>query len=794
IGTEFGDIFDLSFNDPNDYIEVQAGQGDDQYTLAGDAFFSLRLNEGVVNFDPAPQGTRVVLDSTAGDPSEANDPTVVGFISNDGFGNQDKIFGRAPDEVVLTNNNDTVLGGIGNERFQGRDGADSLMGGDGDDSLEGGSGNDTLNPGQGIDFQDINTGTGNDRVILSDVTQGTAHLYYGDLEKGISVDFDLSGSDGTVEKGDDVGGGNFDLGVDTVVGVSTPVLNSDLAIIGTEYDDTFDLDFSNEDARWNIRSGQGNDKFILSAGTVGYLELGRDIRFENLATEAIDIDLTLGTGQIVNDGFGFTDTIEGGGEFDFGLSELGDSFVGDDSGTRVQAEGGDDTLTGGDGDDTLIGGGGDDEIHLNGGIDYQRVEPGAGSDLIDFSGSGLDGAEFVEIEYAFSDVKRIAFSMSSISSATIINYDEFDQVIGTDTIQALDDPVSFSNFGIVATDGDDTFDLDFGAQSGEINIRAGTGNDLYDISGNGDLRIRLDRDNIFDNKAFETARVDMTKQTDQIEDDGFGGTDTIVNATNGRIVIVLTDFDGGNGAGDWALGSAARERFDGLDNDDTLSGGAGDDTLRGGDGDDSLLGGTGFDYFEAGQGNDFVDGGDDTPDDFDFISYYWDLVNALDDDPQFQGTGIVVTVDPGPNDYLVTEDGFGTQDTLIEIEGIEATNFDDNVTSGGDGLFVRLNEGADTFNGGGTEDFVAYNRSEARGAPVGNGANLDFVTDVFIDNWGDQDSLSGIEGVWGSDNADTIRGDEIGRRYVGNDGDDSITGGTAAEEIEGGDGNDTLLG
>ncbi|HEX2232021.1 MAG TPA: DUF4394 domain-containing protein [Thermoleophilaceae bacterium] len=71
-----------------------------------------------------------------------------------------------------TNGVDTLVGGAGGDRLNGRGGADSLVGGLGDDCLFGGSGNDHLSGGAGADR--LRGGTGNDVVSAGDGNDSAA--------------------------------------------------------------------------------------------------------------------------------------------------------------------------------------------------------------------------------------------------------------------------------------------------------------------------------------------------------------------------------------------------------------------------------------------------------------------------------------------------------------------------------------------------------------------------------------------------------------------------------------------
>ena len=154
-------------------------------------------------------------------------------------------------------------------------------------------------------------------------------------------------------------------------------------------------------------------------------------------------------------------------------------------------------------------------------------------------------------------------------------------------------------------------------------------------------------------------------------DDG-GQTETIQSALlplNWNIEIIGTEFD---------------DTLVGADSDDILSGLAGDDIILAGAGNDDLRGGDGADIFLPGAGNDTVSGDDD----FDSVSY--DYVPGIT-----PFTGIVLDLAAG----FASNDGFGTIDTLLGIEDVSGTRFDDNILGDDNlnGLFGG--DGDDTIDG-----------------------------------------------------------------------------------------------
>ena len=245
--------------------------------------------------------------------------------------------------------------------------------------------------------------------------------------------------------------------------------------------------------------------------------------------------------------------------------------------------------------------------------------------------------------------------------------------------------------------------------------------------------------------------------------------------------------------------------------DDSINGLAGNDVIFGYSGDDTLLGGAGNDTLIGGLGADVLNGGADE-----------DTVDYSDD-----SAGVTVNL---ASSNLNSGEAAG--DTLISIENIVATNFDDvlvgdagvNMLTGLDGddsltgnagddiLIGGL--GSDVLNGGAGSDFVIYNGtradfsitasdgvvtvSDTNANDVGGDEGTDTLTNIeflqFTDGDFALDSITG-EAVASSLNGDAgdnvIAGFDGNDTLIGNAGDDILIGGLGADVLDGGDGNDT---
>jgi Ca2+-binding RTX toxin-like protein len=177
------------------------------------------------------------------------------------------------------------------------------------------------------------------------------------------------------------------------------------------------------------------------------------------------------------------------------------------------------------------------------------------------------------------------------------------------------------------------------------------------------------------------------------------------------------------------VGTSGADILTATDAGQTLAGLASDDLLIGGAGADMLLGGTGSDILVGGAGADTLDGDDSLGvDTADYSSSPAFVIVNLSSTTQFSQP-------PG-----TATDGFGSTDTLIDIENV----------IGSDG-------GDDTL--------------------IGNGGSA--LAQNFLSGLGGNDLVIG----------------SIGRDILsGGEGDDELCGGLGDDELFGGDGSDTLIG
>ena len=225
-------------------------------------------------------------------------------------------------------------------------------------------------------------------------------------------------------------------------------------------------------------------------------------------------------------------------------------------------------------------------------------------------------------------------------------------------------------------------------------------------------------------------------------------------------------------------GDANRNVLVGNSGNDTLVGNAGNDDLIGGAGNDRLTGGIGLDYFRGDAGNDRFDGGEG----FDFN--WWAKSQDFDTvDYRFgPTTGVNVSLATGK-----ASDGQGGTDTLINIESVYGSAFNDTLRGGGGARFESFRGGAgnDTIIGAGTK----ATRAEYSDSTGG----------VTITLTGAADGRGSVKG--GSTGTDTLR---YVNQFIGSEHADTYDvsaytlsmrdGGNGFNIFRGGGGNDTIIG
>ncbi len=721
----------VEFAAPTASLLIAAASGNDTVTLtAVDSLFAAGLT---VTGDDGND----VIDASA----------LLSAVSLQGNLDNDTLIGGAGnDDLNGNSDDDSIVGGDGADSIQGGAGYDCLSGGDGNDTILGQGGSyDTITGGLGGDFLDGGAGTGDllreegnanltlTNVLLSGLESDTlANFEFANLSGGASAN--------TLNASAFTGGVTLSgaAGADTLIGSDTTrsVLNGgdgDDSLVGGAGNDILNGGAEND----TITGGLGDDSLNGGTGT------GDELR------EVSDADLTLTNVLLTGSG---TDTLAG---FEFANLSGGASanilnasaFMGD---VTLSGAAGADTLVGsatkrnvlngGDGNDSLVGGGSNDSI--NGGSENDTISGGLGDDSLD-GGTGND-----------DELREVGDASLTLSNAQLTG-------LGTDTFVGIE----FAN------------------------LTGGAGN------------------NTFNTSAF-TGAVTLS---------GAGGADTLIgSATNSNVL----NGDAGN---DTLTGGSFSDTLNGGDEADSLSGGAGDDCLSGGDGNDTVLGQDGLDAICGGLGNDSLNGGNGTGDELREVGdVNFTLTNALltglgsDTLAGFEFanltggvsgntisastfTGVVTLSGAGGADRLTASatkgsvlNGVDGNDTLIGGGGNDTISggLGDDSLNGGSGTSDQLREVGDAnltlsnilLTGLGTDTLASFESANLTGGAGGNILNASAFTGLAV-------TLSGGGG------ADTLIGSATKSNVLNGDaGNDTLTGGSLADTINGGDGTDSLIG
>lgn len=128
-------------------------------------------------------------------------------------------------------------------------------------------------------------------------------------------------------------------------------------------------------------------------------------------------------------------------------------------------------------------------------------------------------------------------------------------------------------------------------------------------------------------------------------------------------------------------------------------------------------------------------------------------------------------------------DGFGHVDTVIDIERVGGTIFNDVFVGSRAGNQFRGGEGRDSYDGGGEFDIVDLGRGW-RGDP--GGARIDLTRgsgQIIDDGFGNTETIRNIEGIFGTARGDSFRGNGADNYFEGREGADTMTGGGGADEF-----------
>ena len=675
------------------------------------------------------------------------------------------------------------------DTIDGQGGNDLIEDGAGDHILAGGAGTDTflfvgLVGGPGITvslaLQGAAQNTGNGMMTLSGFENlsgsGTADTLTGDGGDNI-----LAGEgNADVLSG---GAGNDQLYGDGYVNLDThgtllsgPItLFTDLGAVGG--DDLLEGGLGND----LLNGGAGTDTATyahasggvivnLNAGTSSGAD-GNDTlsSIENLTGSEFNDNLTGNSGANVIDGLGGNDTLQGHAGDDTIYGGDGNDTINGDLGELNTSVSGNDTIYGGNGNDTIRSGLGNDAMF--GGANNDLMRGGGGVDS--FDGGSDDGEGFNGIGDRISFFEQLATQGVVADLRTgIISNDGFGNAETMTGIESL---------------GGDTAYVDtFYGNDGRNYLSVSRGDSVYGFGDNDVLQV-----------AAAAAVVD-----------GGSGIDRLLLISSGGWMTPDSNGDGlgesmGAAAAGWTVNLTAGtmldgygysgtvtgiENIDGSHLGDTLTGDSGVNILNGFDGDDTL---------DGRGGNDTLDGGNGVD-----SATYANASGGVDVDLRF---GVA--------------SGADGDDTLLNIENVTGSGFNDFLIGDGGGNVLAGGGGHDVVRGGGGNDSVLGGdgndilKGEAGDDLIDGGAGLDragyWQPDALLggvtvslllqgvaQNTGSQgwDTLIGIEHVFGTPFADTLTGDGGDNWLSGSEATLSVgnVSATNNDQIDGGAGNDLL--
>jgi len=719
-----------------------------------------KYTSGVLRIDGTQSAPNLTLYSPNG---TSGDDLIIGSMATDtlnGYGGNDTIYGRL--------GNDKIYGGDGNDYINGGLGGDTIFGGAGNDFIDGGEqrslpwiGNNNYSAGEPINYA-----PDYDTADYSNVT-------------GSGVTFNATNMT--------VSGDATQVGVDALRGIEAVRLTRqhDTVIAPTsatqvyfpgETSDTYSS-LSTFQTGWQIYTMGGSDS-ITQEVVVNQPWIGSIFSNYNWSDTAINAVFsgtsgTVSYGSSSNQAAG-VDTYSGAVSFGdtkyndtFDFSAMKNDFQGYNSYFRYNQN-----INLSSGNDTVIGNGVTRVYLANGnvtsttgnGVEVHLTAPGT-TYTVDMSHLSQYGTR----------LGSATLSGASWISATNLN----DTLVGGSYY--------YDGEGFLGRGGDDLINgnggydtsIYFDATKG-INVNMASGIVTGDSSVGTDTLQGVEAivgsmyADVFDARGFSATSLNAGDKGDFNAFDGRGGNDTVYGNGSTRVEYsispVAMEVDLGQGYAR-ALNLADRTSDFGFAvGQDTFMGGV--TRIRGSALGDLLVGGsTGHQYgnisienFEPGAGNDTIDGKDGV----DQVDYF--------------GSAQAIKVDLNLATGQVIDDGFGNTDTLINVEIVTGSEFNDVMIGNNQNNIFAGNKGDDTIDGGAGFDYVMYTPPERLLVTHGITANL--AQGWAIDEWGTRDTLSNIEGIIGSNLADYIIGSDGDNRLDGRGGDDTIDGGAGNDWVQ----------
>ena len=545
--------------------------------------------------------------------------------------------------------------------------------------------------------------------------------------------------------------------------------NRDNTIFGLAGDDFIDGGLGDD----RMYGGLGNDTFVVNS----FNDLVKEFSDQGVDTVNSFIRYTLGdnlenltligNSALVGTGNSLDNIITGNG-----TSNTLAGLAGNDT---LKGLAGADTLIGGVGADTLIGGAGDDTAA------YTTSPQGVTINLV--TGQGFGGDATGDTLQSIENIEGSEFDDTFIAN---VDSNELDGRSGTDTVSYVNSTAGV-NVNLFTEQGFGGF------ASGDIliNIENIQGSDFDDtLTGDGKINVLNGRggNDLLEGGAGKDTLI------------GGAGFDTVSYASSSTGVVI--DLSTGSASGGDADGDILIEieGLSGSEFSDTLIGDNNSNTFSGLGGDDVLQGRGGNDRLNGGAGNDSIDGGTNIDTVIYDTSFNGVVVN-IDETQAYSNTDYPSDIEPTFSIASGTAlDGFGSTDTLRNLENIIGSAYDDilignalkNTLNGLNGNDLLIgNGGDDILDGGNGTDTVSYRRS-VNSSNIG--VSVDLSTGIGFDGIDGLDTLISIENLIGSQFADRLIGNSQANTILGGDGNDIIDGKEGNDRLFGEAGTDSLFG
>ena len=733
------------------------------------------------------------------------------------------------ENIIGSGQGDNLQGNSDDNRIEGRDGTDRIVGGAGDDVIEGGEGADSIDGGEGKDTVSYETspqdpdGRGVD-ITLKDGAVADASGGHAEGDTIANVE-NVIGSEGK----DDIRGNSQDNVIEGGAEADR--------LIGGGGEDTISYegspaDTENDGKGVTITLGEGSGTTI---GAGAHAQGDIISEFENIiGSEGSDTLTGNSEDNVIEGGAGIKDTLEGGAGKDtlsYQSSEEPVEVTLQEDNDQVIVSGGDaegdvatnfENIIGSAGDDTLIGN--SEGNVIEGGAGEDTLDGGAGTDTLSYESSD----EAVEVTLQYNDRAIVSGGDAEGDDAT-----NFENIIGTkasggdtligdsrdNVIEALDGADTLEGGEgadtLIGGDGADTFVYD--------SVR-GDGADTINDPEGGTIRIKIDdtgtvstQDDIYD-LFLRSADVTFERVDDVAGNQGYedlkivfgpadeGNSITFEGLLSDKaqlekLTIVLFD-DGGVRVEKTLEGATIAEKLSAIG---------------------PLALNFGPDFVSTGIGDQVFDGSL-----FPESQVSYDVTFSSGPNVRYNDYGVTAILqgrNDGSQEQTDARDTFATGDIFISIENLVGTKNDDRLV--GDDLANTLKgragadlleggagddtlegeEGDDTLEGGLGADMIdGGTHTDGIGDTVSYASSTSAVDITLADTAGDAatisatagddafgDTVTNVENIIGSAQADTLTGNSKDNRIQGGEGADTIRGGGGNDVISGGLGDDALL-